>query len=117
MRIRNPRRMAEILLGHDKGMSSERIGQILKGPKRLHKEDLNKHVPVHVTYFTVFFDEQGEMRTYGDVYGHDRRLAELLTGKGELLPRPAIAAPRKRKPSRTRTAGSNRWDQNAFINN
>lgn len=117
MRIRNPRRMAEILLGHDKGMSSERIGQILKGPKRLHKEDLNKHVPVHVTYFTVFFDEQGEMRSYGDVYGHDRRLAELLTGKGELLPRPAIAAPRKRKPSRTRTAGSNRWDQNAFINN
>jgi len=117
MRIRNPRRMAEVILGHDKGMSSERMGQILKGPKRLHKEDLKKHIPVHMTYFTVFFNEKGEMQTFRDVYAHDRRLAEMLTGKGELLPRPAIAAPRKRPaPRQTRTAVEN-WNARAFTAN
>jgi murein L,D-transpeptidase YcbB/YkuD len=117
MRIRNPRRMAEILLAHDKGMSSERIGEILAGPKRLHKEDLTKHVPVHMTYFTVVFDEDGGMQTFGDVYGHDRRLAQALTGKGHLLPVPAVAVSKKRKPvTRTRTARDGVWS-NAFTAN
>lgn len=118
MRIRNPRRMAEILLETDKGMPASRLGQILSGPKRPHREDLKKHIPVHVTYFTVTFDAEGNLKTFRDVYAHDRRLAELLTGKGELLPRPAIAAPRKRPPAprRTRTAGDRQWN-NAFSAN
>lgn len=116
MRIRNPRRMAEILLDHDKGMSSARIGEILAGPKRLHKEDLSTFVPIHVTYFTVSFDENGGMQTFRDVYGHDRKLAQKLTGKGHILPAPAIAAPRERKEPRTRTARDSNWN-NAFTPN
>lgn len=118
MRIRNPRKMAEILLETDKGMPASRLGQILSGPKRPHKEDLKKHIPVHTTYFTVSFDDKGNLKTFRDVYAHDRRLAEMLTGKGELLPKPAIASPRKRRAPRppTRTAGDNRWN-NAFSDN
>ncbi len=116
VRIQNPRRMAEVLLEHDKGMPSTRIGQILKGPKRLHKENLKRHVPVHITYFTTVFDKDGVFQVRSDYYGHDRRLAQALTGKGHLLPAPAIAAPRKRKPRRTRTAQETPWT-NAFSAN
>lgn len=97
VRIQNPRRMAEVLLGHDKGMTSSRIDAILKGPKRLHTENLTRHVPVHMTYFTVRIGDDGNLRTYGDIYGHDRRLAQALTGKGHLVPAPAVATRHKRK--------------------
>ncbi|MDA7947177.1 MAG: L,D-transpeptidase family protein [Hyphomicrobiaceae bacterium] len=117
VRIQNPRRMAEILLEHDKGMTSARVGQILKGPKRLHTEKLSKHVPVHITYFTTVFDKEGNFRTRSDYYGHDKRLAQALTGKGHLLPAPVIAVSRKRTPRRrTRTAQETPWT-NAFSAN
>jgi len=109
VRIQNPRRMAEVLLKNDKGMSQSRIGEILKGPKRLHREQLNRHIPVHMTYFTAHFDDEGRFQTRADYYGHDRRLAQALTGKGHLLPAVAIAAKRKRSPRRTRTAQDTPW--------
>jgi murein L,D-transpeptidase YcbB/YkuD len=116
VRIQDPRRMAEVLLAHDKGMTSTRIGQILKGPKRLHKEDLTKHIPVHMTYFTAIFNNEGVFQTKFDYYGHDRRLAQALTGKGHLLPAVAIAKKRKRKPRPTRTAQDTPWS-NSFSAN
>ncbi len=109
VRIRNPRRMAEILLDHDKGMTSSRIGEILKGPKRLHKEDLTRHIPVHMTYFTAIFDDEGVFQTRSDYYGHDRRLAQALTGKGHLLPAVAIASRRKHTPRSASTGQETPW--------
>jgi murein L,D-transpeptidase YcbB/YkuD len=108
--------MAEILLKNDKGMPQSRIAEILKGPKRLHREDLNRHIPVHMTYFTAHFDDKGVFQTRPDIYGHDRRLAQALTGKGHLLPAVAIAAKRKRPPRRTRTAQDTPWHA-AFSSN
>ena len=118
VRVQNPRRMAEILLEHDKGMPSSRIGQILQGPKRLHTEKLKTHVPVHMTYFTTTFDKDGNFLTRSDYYGHDKRLAQALTGKGHLLPAPVIAVSRKKRPprQRTRTAQDTPWN-NAFSAN
>lgn len=106
IRVRNPRRLAEILLGNDKGMTPAQIGAILDGPRRVHQEDFVKPVPVHITYFTTFVDDDGALKTRPDYYGHDRRLAEALTGQGERLsvpyaakervsPRDATSAPRE----------------------
>jgi len=52
-----------------------------------------------MTYFTAHFDDKGVFQTRPDIYGHDRRLAQALTGKGHLLPAVAIAAKRKRPPA------------------
>lgn len=118
VRIRNPRRMAEILLEHDKQMSSTRVGQILAGPRSLHKEDLNRHVPVHMTYFTVIFDDKGTYLSRSDIYGHDRRLAQALLGKGHVLPPPPVAVrtarKKKRKPA---PAASQNWWQPSYLQN
>ncbi len=109
VRIDNPRRMAEVLLAHDKAMSSERVGEILAGPKRLHKEELNRAVPVHITYFTTLVDEDGAFKSLPDIYGHDRRLANVLMGKGHLLPVPAIAKRRPRVSRPRASDDSNDW--------
>ena len=118
VRIQNPRRMAEILLAHDKQMSSERLGEILAGPRRLHKEDLNRHVPVHITYFTAVFSDDGKFTTRPDIYGHDKRLAQVLMGKGHLMPAPPVAArtARKKKRRRPGTQAGNWWQPNYLQN-
>lgn len=102
IRVRNPQRMAEILLANDKGMGPERISAIVKGPRRLHKEDLNRSVPVHITYFTAVVDETGKLKTLPDYYGHDRRLALALTGTAEAL------GPAPQAPARARVSSDDR---------
>jgi murein L,D-transpeptidase YcbB/YkuD len=102
IRVQRPRRLAEILLKHDKGMSAERIGEIVDGPKQLHKETLNQPIPVHITYFTLLFDDQGKFSSSPDYYGHDKRLAAVLAGKSYNL---AKADARKRRaPGKKRTS-------------
>ncbi len=117
VRIRNPRRMAEILLEHDKQMSSTRVGEILGGRRALHKEDLNRHVPVHITYFTAIFDDEGVFTSRPDIYGHDRRLAQALLGKGHILPPPPVALRKARKKKRNATTASETWWQPSFLQN
>ena len=97
VRIKNPRRMAEILLDHDKGITPERIGKILAGPKVLHKETLNKPVPVHMTYFTASIDDEGRLKMWPDYYGHDRQIALALTGKAFTDPSAVAAKPKPKK--------------------
>lgn len=116
VRIQNPRRMAEVLLAHDKGLTASRIDTILKGPRRLHKEELTRHVPVHMTYFTNIFDKDGALRTLADLYGHDRRLAQLLRGKGRLLPVPVFASKHKRKKRIMQTAQETAWSEMLTVN-
>ena len=113
VRIENPRRMAEILLAHDQSLSSARIGEILDGPKQLHKAEFRRPVPVHITYFTAGFDESGAFVTRPDYYGNDRRLADLLTGKGHLLPAAQIPGRRARTVRRRAPPASSEpwWEQ------
>lgn len=116
IRIKNPRRMTEILLAHDKGITSERIGEILEGPRRLHKEEFERPVPVHITYFTALFDPDGNFVTRPDYYGHDSRLADALTGKGHLLPIAQVPGRRKRVRKR-RASREQQWWQQDYMQN
>jgi hypothetical protein len=59
-------------------------------------------VPVHLTYFTVAFDGVGQMRTYSDVYGLDKKMAASLFGKSELIA--VEAAPAPKRPQRRNAA-------------
>ena len=78
MRVENPRRLAAILLGEDMGWSPEKVANAIGGGGEI---TLDKPVPVHVTYFTAMVDKNGKISTYGDIYGHDSRLAAALTGR------------------------------------
>lgn len=78
IRVNNPRRFAEILLGEDRGWSPGRVEQAQGAGENI---TLEKSIPVYMTYFTALAEAGGKVSTYGDVYGHDSRLAAALTGK------------------------------------
>ena len=79
MRIQDPRRFAEVILGEDKGWSADKVRGMFNGYSATIA--LDKHIPVHVTYVTARVDDNGKLRTYGDVYGLDGRTARALTGE------------------------------------
>jgi hypothetical protein len=85
MRVHEPRRFAELLLAEDKGWSAEKVGSMFSGGE----VQLDKHIPVHVTYFTTRVDDNGQLQTYGDFYGLDGRTAAALTGKSIRFEQPA----------------------------
>jgi len=78
MRVHEPRRLAEILLAEDKGWSASKVGSMYSGSNEVR---LDKHIPVHVTYFTARVDEDGKLRTFGDFYGLDGPVGTALLGR------------------------------------
>jgi len=101
IRVNQPDRLATLLLAADKGWSAARVKDLI-ARGRNSAVPLDRSVPVHLTYFTVAFDGVGQMRTYSDVYGLDKKMAASLFGKAELIA--AEAAPAPKKPQRRNAA-------------
>ncbi|MEQ1611746.1 MAG: L,D-transpeptidase family protein, partial [Hyphomicrobiaceae bacterium] len=97
MRVQNPRRLAEVLLAEDKGWTSAQVGHaIASGATQ--DVTLTKQIPVHITYFTAMVEDDGRLKTFSDLYGHDSRIASALEGKSVKLiaqTDPAVRAERE----------------------
>ncbi|HWE19384.1 MAG TPA: L,D-transpeptidase family protein [Hyphomicrobiaceae bacterium] len=78
MRVAAPLRLAAILLAQDKGWSEQQVESLLSGGTS--EVQLTTRIPVHMTYFTAMVDRQGELQTFGDLYGLDTRMGEVLFG-------------------------------------
>ena len=39
---------------------------------------LNQKIPVYITYFTLWVNDDGSMSTFADIYGHDARITAAL---------------------------------------
>lgn len=76
VRVQNPMEFADALLKYEPNMGAEAL-EAMYGPKE-RWVNLKTHVPVHIAYFTLRVDADGTIRSYGDVYGHNKRLKELL---------------------------------------
>lgn len=82
IRVRNPIRFAELILGETAGWSPEDVAaQLDRYGEENHRVDLPTPIPVHNTYFTVIADENGNLSTLKDIYGHDKRIAQALAGR------------------------------------
>ncbi len=81
MRVANPIGLAELVLREDKGWDSKRVVELLNTSPPNHEIDLERKIPVHITYFTALVDDDGKLHTFPDVYGHERRIALALEGK------------------------------------
>jgi murein L,D-transpeptidase YcbB/YkuD len=77
MRVQNPDQLALILLKHDQGWSEARIASAIADSYDSHVA-LQQRIPVYITYFTLKVNEDGSTSTYGDIYGHDSRMAAAL---------------------------------------
>lgn len=80
IRVRNPQRFAEVLLGEVDGWTADDVKRQL-AIKDTRQVDLKTHIPVHNTYFTLVVDADGVARSLNDVYGHDKRVTDALNGK------------------------------------
>jgi murein L,D-transpeptidase YcbB/YkuD len=86
IRVSRPLALAQFVLAEEpQDWSEEKIGEVVASSKRK-VVTLTKPLPVHITYQTVWVDNQGIIHFNNDNYGRDAMLAEIL-----FPPTPAVA--------------------------
>lgn len=81
IRVRDPQKFAELLLGKDQGWDKKKVeSNLLNWDKPSNKIDLIRPIPVHNVYFTLIPGEVGKLKRFDDIYGHDKRIAQALSG-------------------------------------
>jgi murein L,D-transpeptidase YcbB/YkuD len=125
MRVRDPQRLAELLLAADQGWPASRVAAAVNGGPPNNQINLKQKIPVHITYFTAAVEEDGKLKLFGDIYGHEKRIALGLEGKTVLLAQlvKAEKAPVSAEPignlAETANPGSRfkkDWQRRAFEN-
>ncbi len=76
VRVMNPWDFAAALLEHDPNLSAQKIQKMVGG--REARLNLTEKVPVHLTYFTAWVDENGTLQVRDDFYGHDSKVGKAL---------------------------------------
>jgi murein L,D-transpeptidase YcbB/YkuD len=87
MRVRNPERLAELLLAEDQGWPANRVAAAFKDGAQNNQINLGRKIPVHVTYFTAAVEEDGKLKLFTDIYDHESKIALGMEGKAHLIPR------------------------------
>jgi murein L,D-transpeptidase YcbB/YkuD len=72
VRLEQPVKLAEYLLGHDPKWDTERIQQAMHHGEEEHVK-LPRPVAVHLMYWTARVDENGDVSFFRDIYRHDAR--------------------------------------------
>ena len=73
VRLAEPRKMAAAVLGTSLSDVNENIAQ---GANRTRK--LKRKMPVYVSYFTAWPNDEGKVRYFSDIYGRDSALRKAL---------------------------------------
>jgi murein L,D-transpeptidase YcbB/YkuD len=79
VRVQNPMEFGGALMATNPELTRASFEGMV-GPKERWVK-LNNHIPVHLMYFTLRVDADGTIRSYGDVYGHNKKLIELLNAE------------------------------------
>ena len=77
VRVKNPMKFAEVLLGYRNGMTRQKIDQTVASGKRT-RVNLSKPIPVAIMYWTVDPLWEGGIRFYEDVYKRDGKVLKAL---------------------------------------
>lgn len=83
VRVSEPRRIANFILGSNHGWSEDRIETYIKTQK-LKEVSAEVPVPVYLLYYTAWQDAQDDIIITNDVYGWDTKLVQTLYQKGKI---------------------------------
>jgi len=123
MRVRDPLKLAELLLAEDKDWPASRVAAAVSNGRQDNQINLTRKFPVHITYFTAAVAEDGKLKTYADIYGHETRIAMGMEGKAHLIPKTKedtgpIRAEAIGQLAETKSGAARReWINKAFSNN
>jgi murein L,D-transpeptidase YcbB/YkuD len=107
MRVRDPLKLAEVVLSHDKGWDRARIDALVRSGPKNNQILLSNKIPVHVTYFTARIDEAGKPVLVKDIYEHEKRIQMGLEGKAHLIPKSKVDLNDARNQVVTNASGYN----------
>jgi murein L,D-transpeptidase YcbB/YkuD len=80
VRVDQPFKFAEIVLGKENGWSEDRVRKLIGGANRtIH---LPKAIDIHIGYFTAFVDDAGKLQLREDIYGHSQKVKAALGLQG-----------------------------------
>ncbi|WEK50451.1 MAG: L,D-transpeptidase family protein [Candidatus Kaistia colombiensis] len=76
VRVQDPLEFADVLLAHQGGWSPQRLRKMVGGKEKW--INLPNRIPIHLTYFTAFVDDDGVVQTRPDIYGYNARVEKAL---------------------------------------
>lgn len=77
IRLREPEKLANYVLRNQPEWTPEKISEAMNSGDEKYVKVKNP-IPVVITYYTAWVDENGRLNFRGDIYGHDARLAEKM---------------------------------------
>jgi len=88
VRVQNPMEFADALMANEPNISRSSLESMFGPSERW--VNPQTQIPVHLAYFTLRVDEDGAIRSFGDLYGHNEKLIAAM-GLQTIAP-PAIIA-------------------------
>lgn len=76
VRVQNPMEFADALMANEPNISRASLESMFGPSERW--VNPQKQIPVHLAYFTLRVDEDGAIRSYGDLYGHNEKLIAAM---------------------------------------
>jgi murein L,D-transpeptidase YcbB/YkuD len=115
LRLRNPMQLVELLLKEDKGWDRVKIDELSTSGPLNNEVAMDKRIMMHLTYFTAWVGDDGKVKTFRDVYGHEKRISQALDGKWNQIAkgRDHLAPPQPSFSKPSRTARSKTKEQTA----
>ncbi len=81
VRLRNPLSLAQKLLDDEKGEGELNAAKLARSGPGNNEFKLERPLPIHIGYFTVWVTDEGEVEYLGDPYGHQERVTLALQGR------------------------------------
>lgn len=85
LRLRNPLEVAKIILAEDKGWDAAKIDDLAKIGPMNNEIAMDKKIKMHIAYFTAWVDDTGALKTFSDIYGHEKRVTQALDGQWQKI--------------------------------
>lgn len=85
LRLRNPMKMAELVLAEDKGWDADKVESTMRSQTDNNEIIIEKKIPMHLVYFTAWVDKDGKLKTFNDIYGHEKRITQALAGEWDKI--------------------------------
>ena len=77
IRLREPEKMANYVLRNQPEWTPEKINEAMNSGKEKFVK-VKDPIPVVITYYTAWVDDNGQLNFRNDIYGHDERLSEKM---------------------------------------